>query len=110
MNDEAKQHLYKNNLRCNYDEKNDTYIIPVPVLKWGGEKILVFECPFCKQSWKKNGEPCKTSLPVYHRHGDDGKDMDGNYGFRTPHCSDEARRYWNLPNFQFKLIGNNMIF
>ena len=34
-------------------------------------------------------------------------DPDGNYGTRTPHCLPVARTYWNLPTFEFKLIGGN---
>ena len=81
----------------------------MPVKKWNKDQ-LAFQCPFCYNKWKKNGEPYKNGIFKYHFHGDAGKDPDRNYGIRVPHCSTEARAYWKLPTFQFELIGNNMIF
>ena len=60
--------------------------------------------------WKKNGTPYKSGILKSHFHGNAGMDGSGNYGTRTPHCCPEARTYWKLPTFEFKLIGGNMIY
>lgn len=109
MNDKVKEHLINNEYRFSYDNDNDLFVIPVPVKKWK-DKQIVFTCPFCYDKWKLNGTPYKTGRNILHYHGDAGIDKDGNYGLRQPHCQMEAKKYWNLSNYQFKLIGGNMIY
>jgi len=109
MNEKIKEQLFKKNLIYHYDISNNTYSIPVPVRKWNNTQ-LAFECPFCFNKWKLNNTPYKTGHSIMHFHGDGGKDNDGNYGTRTPHCSVQARQYWKLPTFEFKLIGGNLIY
>lgn len=109
MNEKVKEHLMNKNLIYTYDEHNQLYTIPVPAKQWN-ETQLAFECPFCYNKYKLNGKPYKNGHHVYHFHGKCEKDADGNYGVRTPHCGHETRRYWDLPTFEFKLIGGNMIY
>lgn len=111
MREATKNQLIKKNLRYEYDVSNDLYTIPVPVIKWKDNQ-LAYECPFCHTNYKLNGTPYKRCYFKTHIHGDGGKDSDGNYGTRTPHCSDHARQFWGLNeiNYEFKLIGNNMIY
>tara|TARA_Y100000004_G_scaffold122176_1_gene137369 strand:- start:192 stop:524 length:333 start_codon:yes stop_codon:yes gene_type:complete len=110
MNDKTKEQLLKQSLRYTYDISNDIYTILVPAKKWN-DNMLTFECPFCYTKYKNNGQPYKRGILKYHFHGLDCKDKDGNYGLRTPHCSDETKKYWNLPNnYVFKLIGGNLIY
>ncbi len=110
MNDKIKEQLFRKNLIYIYDASNDFFTIPIPVKKWGDNQ-LAFECPFCYSKYKKNGQPYKMGTHKLHFHGTGGeKDKDGNYGTRTPHCDNEARLYWDLPSYEFKLIGGNMIY
>jgi len=110
MNERIKDQLFKQNLTYKYDASNNTYTIPVPVRKWNGGQ-LVFTCPFCYNKWKKNGTPYKNGrTDTLHFHGDGGQDEDKNYGTRSPHCPPTTRIYWDLPTFEFKLIGGNMIY
>mgnify|MGYP003136630526 FL=1 len=41
---------------------------------------IYYKCPFCRSSYKKNGEPTKNSRAIIHRHG-----SDGNYQNRIEH-------------------------
>tara|TARA_A100001201_G_scaffold69671_4_gene64261 strand:+ start:394 stop:723 length:330 start_codon:yes stop_codon:yes gene_type:complete len=109
MNEKVLDQLIKKNLIYRYDESNDLYVIPVPVKKWN-DKEMAFQCPFCYNKWKKNGEPYKNGIHKYHFHGLTKPNKDGNYGLRTPHCTDESKRYWKLGTFQFDLIGGNLIY
>lgn len=61
---------------------------------------LVFTCPFCVSKRKKNLNPYANSKSVIHIHG-------GNcYGTRTPHCTLETYKFYNLPRFEFNLVEN----
>jgi len=110
MNEKIKEQLLKQNLTYKYDASNNLYTFPVPVAKWNSQ--LVFVCPFCYNKFKKNGQPFANGVLQSHFHGDSGKDNDGNYGTREPHCDEISKVYWGLDdiNYEFKLIGNNMIY
>ena len=110
MNEKTKEQLFKNNLIYHYDASNNQYTIPIPAKKWNNDQLII-QCPFCYNKWKKNGQPYKNGMLKSHFHGNTGLDGSGNYGTRTPHCSPQARLYWDLPDgFEFKLIGSNMIY
>jgi len=109
MNEKIKDQLFKQNLTYKYDASHNLYTIPVPARRWNNNQLII-KCPFCYSKWKKNGQPYMNGILTSHFHGFDGKDADGNYGTRTPHCIPVARSYWNLPTFEFKLIGGNLIF
>ncbi len=111
MLQKAIEQLIKKNLKYEYDVSNDLYTIPVPVIKWKDNQ-LAFDCPFCHTNYKINGEPYKRCYFKTHIHGLCKKDSDGNYGVRTPHCDKKSKNYWGLNeiNYEFKLIGNNMIY
>jgi len=110
MNDRMKEQLFKQNLIYKYDASHNLYTIYVPVKKWSDQ--LIFTCPWCYNRYKKIGAPYNNGVLVSHFHGYAGKDPDGNYGVRHPHCTPVARSYWGLQNikYEFKLIGNNMIY
>tara|TARA_R100000951_G_scaffold15508_1_gene12226 strand:+ start:484 stop:816 length:333 start_codon:yes stop_codon:yes gene_type:complete len=110
MREDAKEQLLKNGLRYNYDQCNNIYTIPVPIKKRDNQ--LYFTCPFCHTNYKKNGAPYKNCEFKNHIHGNDGMDIDKNYGVRTPHCDMKAKIYWGLDtiNYEFKLIGGNLIY
>lgn len=111
MRQETKNHLINKNLRYEYDVSNDLYTIPVPVIKWKDTQ-LAFDCPFCHTNYKNNGEPYKRCYFKIHTHGLCKKDADGNYGVRAAHCDKKSKEYWGLDkiNYEFKLIGGNMIY
>lgn len=109
MNEKVKEQLFKNNLIYSYDISNDLYTIPIPAKKWNNNQLII-QCPFCYAKWKKNGKPYMNGRLISHFHGNDGADASGNYGTRTPHCPSEAKAYWKLPTYEFKLIGGNMIY
>ncbi len=111
MREETKNHLIKKNIRYYYDVSNDLYTIPVPVIEWKDNQ-LAHDCPFCHTHYKLNGTPYKRCYFKIHKYGNNGKDSDGNYGVRTPHCDIITKLYWGLDeiNYEFKLIGANMIY
>ncbi len=111
MRQETKNQLINKNLRYEYDVSNNLYTIPVPVIIWK-ETQLAFECPMCFDRWKLNNTPYKSGHNILHFHGLCKKDSDGNYGTRSPHCQAQAKLYWGLDeiNYEFKLIGANMIY
>ncbi len=112
MNNNCKEQLFKKNLIYYYDMSNNKYTIPVPTRKWNNNQ-LVFDCPFCFSKYKKNSNiPYKNSHHISHYHGNAGKDIDGNYGNRQPHCQTQAKEYWELDGikYEFKLVGANMIY
>ena len=108
MNEKVKNQLFKKNIFYKYDETNQLYSIYVPCRRVGDTNEVVFDCPFCFNSYKKNGQPFKNSQYVKHFHGYT-PDASGNLGSRTPHCSWETRRYWDLPNFEFNLFDKFLI-
>jgi len=113
MNNNCKEQLFKKNLIYYYDMSNNKYTIPVPTRKWTNNQ-LVFTCPWCFSKYKKNSNiPYKNSYNISHYHGDGGgQDADRNYGNRQPHCQTQAKEYWGLDKikYEFKLVGNNMIY
>ncbi len=113
MNNNCKEQLFKKNLIYYYDMSNNKYTIPVPTRKWTNNQ-LVFTCPWCFSKYKKNSNiPYKNSYHISHYHGDGGgQDADRNYGNRQPHCQTQAKEYWGLDKikYEFKLVGNNMIY
>jgi hypothetical protein len=108
MNEKIKNQLFKKNIFYKYDEENKLYSIYVPCKRVGQTNEVVFDCPFCYDKYKKCGEPFKNSISVKHFHGYT-PDASGNIGSRTPHCSWESRRYWDLPNFEFYLFDKFLI-
>ena len=95
-----KDILIKERIYSNYDVSNNFLSIKMPV-KVDGE-LCFFKCPFCRSSYKKNGQPYKSSKPVYHTHGwitNNGPKG----GTRTPHCHPRVKELFNLPSYEWVL-------
>ena len=101
LNNLVKQTLHKNRLCYKYDEKNNFLTIHIPVDR-KDKSTYIFACPFCQESYKKNGTPYKKSKFLTHFHGDE-------LGSRAPHCKNEARAYYDLPPFEWNLISQECI-
>jgi len=104
LSDTLLNQLYRQNNPIRYEEENDRYIIDVKAVS-NANGGLMFICPFCLErrgsftGYKRSGNPYTTAIPLYHNHGE-------GYGTRENHCSDDAKRYYNLTdkNYEFNLV------
>ena len=103
LDEELADYLIKNKFNSRYDISNNKLDIDVSVTVEG--EICYFLCPFCRSSYKKNGQPRKTSKPIYHTHGWDGQNMSR----RTPHCPERIKTLYNLPPYDFILRDERFI-
>ena len=59
--------------------------------------IICYECPDCRNKYKKNGQPTKTSKPVIHTHGNEDKSADNRSVFRSHHAvRDDLKTFKNV--------------
>jgi len=65
---------------------------------------VVHTCPFCRSSYKKNGEPMARAKRVMHWHGHGGDRSVRYVGQRIPHC--DRRFHWMLPNVHIYITGD----
>ena len=104
LSDTLLNQLYKMNNPIKYEEENDRYIIDVRAVPNcnGG---LRFQCPLClyrkgtESGFKARGTPYTNSTALFHNHGE-------GYGSRASHCSEPAKKYYNLSDkiFEFNLV------
>lgn len=62
---------------------------------------IYFECPYCRTSYKRNGEPRRNSRNIVHIHGNAG-DFSNRTENRAGHCRNDIR------NFDIKITDNTL--
>ena len=104
LSDTLLNQLYKTNCPIRYEEENNRYIIDVKAVA-NCSNGLRFSCPLClyrkgsENGFKARGQPYTNSVALFHNHGE-------GYGTRANHCSDAAKKYYNLSDkiFEFNLV------
>ena len=60
--------------------------------KWINDRQFGFECPFCYNKYKKNGQPYANAKHIEHCHGSCGK-TNNRVERRVPHCEKVCGAY-----------------
>jgi hypothetical protein len=102
MNSKIEKRLHDLGMwyREEYDGSMNRLVI-YPECKYRRDTVY-FECPFCVNKYKLNGNPYKYAKPVIHTHG-----RGDNWGERSPHCSTQAREQYGLKCYSFEILPPN---
>jgi hypothetical protein len=91
-------------------EKKLCKVEATKIVRGHSSNTIHFECPFCYQSYNKNGEPRKGSKHIEHHHG--LMDMEWNKGYvsdRIPHCMRDRFPYDTYRSFKINITENTKI-
>lgn len=77
-------------------------IFSVPCFKIDDRHMHII-CPFCRNKYRKNGLPRKTSKPVIHTHGVLSPwTVDRHQGFKMPHCDPKGFKLSGKESYKFE--------
>ena len=108
----------KRNYKTYSGELKDRYVVHIPTKRVLDLKTkdptnsVMFDCPFCRYRYKKNGYPYKRAKPQHHIHNAQGFDCNA-FQMRAKHCrgisysghSPNDDISFGITNYEYDLIN-----